>query len=217
MNETPVAAPASSAVKIRKTASWRGIRVLAWDQDVFYACRGYQLVRLQIRSNDRKHQPSDAAWGSVARFRPAWWRNLTSRTPLTHRLVRDGFHALVLLPGDRDDPAMVGAVPDAIVTRAAGSGEFRVTHPIRRGTRPLHITAVPGGKIYWGEYFDNRERAEVHIYSSQDHGHTWQVAYTFPTGAVRHVHNIVYDRWANCLWILTGDNGAECKVLRATC
>src|SRR5271169_2854246 len=102
MNEAPVATPAPSAVKLSKIASWRDIRVLAWDQDVLFACRGYQLVRLQIRSNDRKHLASEAAWEPVARFRPAWWRNLTSRTPLTQRLVRDGFHALVVLPGDRD-------------------------------------------------------------------------------------------------------------------
>ena len=31
------------------------------------------------------------------------------------------------------------------------------------------------------------------------------------------MHNIVYDRWGDCLWILTGDEGAECKVLRASC
>jgi phosphoribosyl-AMP cyclohydrolase len=80
----------------------------------------------------------------------------------------------------------------------------------------LHIT-VPSGRIYWGEYFDNRARAEVHIYASLDRGRTWQVAYTFPAGSIRHVHNIVYDRWGDCLWILTGDEGAECKVLRASC
>ena len=117
----------------------------------------------------------------------------------------------------RNDQTMVGAVPGALVTRTPGSNEFRVTHRIQRGTRPLHITAVPSGKIYWGEYFDNRERAEVHIYVSTDRGRTWQIAYTFPAGSIRHVHNIVYDRWGDCLWILTGDEGAECKVLRASC
>ena len=35
-------------------------------------------------------------------------------------------------------------------------------------------------------------------------------------GSIRHVHNIVYDRWGDCLWILTGDEGPECKVLRAS-
>ncbi len=134
--------------------------------------------------------------------------------PLSYRLLRDGFHALAF-SATISDQTMVGAVPGALVTRIAGSDEFHVTHRVQRGTRPLHITAVPSGNIYWGEYFDNRERAEVHIYVSTDRGRTWQIAYTFPAGSIRHVHNIVYDRWGDCLWILTGDEGAECKVLRA--
>jgi len=92
-----------------------------------------------------------------------------------------------------------------------------VTHRLTRGTRPLHITAVPGGAIYWGEYFDNAQRGEVHIYASADAGTTWNVAYTFAKGSIRHIHNIVHDPWANCLWILTGDYGDECRILRASC
>jgi hypothetical protein len=205
MTNTPLAVAASSALKLRKIAAYRGIRLLAWDGDILYGCRGYEIVRLQTgKSQD---------WEAVARFRPVWWRNFTSRSALSYRLVRDGFHALAIL----DDQTIVGAVPSAIVTRASNSDEFHVTHRVQRGTRPLHITKVPSGNIYWGEYFDNRERAEVHIYVSNDRGCTWEIAYTFPAGNIRHVHNIVYDRWGNCLWILTGDEGAECKVLRASC
>ena len=79
------------------------------------------------------------------------------------------------------------------------------------------VAGAPSGGIYWGEYFYNRERAEVHIYASIDGGLAWQIAYTFPAGSIRHVHNIIYDRWGDCLWILTGDEGAECKVLPASC
>ena len=153
------------------------------------------------------------SWEGVARFRPASWRDFTSQNKLTYRLVRDGFHALAVLP----DQTLVGAVPGALVTRTPDSDEFRISHRILRGTRPLHITSVPSGNVYWGEYFDNRERAEVHIYASSDRGRTWQVAYTFPEGNIRHVHNIVHDSWGDCLWILTGDEGDECKVMRASC
>ena len=194
----------SQALYLRRTTAYRGTRVLTWDADVLYACRGYEVVRLRAEESD---------WEVVGHFRPAWWRNLTSQTTLSYRLVRDGFNCLAVL----DDGAMVGAVPGAIVTRTLGDKEFTVTHRILRGTRPLHITATPSGKIYWGEYFDNRERAEVHIYASEDRGATWHVDYTFPARSIRHVHNIVYDRWADCLWILTGDEGAECKILRASC
>jgi len=205
MTETPVAASTSPALTLRRIASWRGIRALAWGGDVLYACRGYEIVSLQPSKPE--------AWITVANFRPAWWRTLTSRNSLTHRLMRDGFHALAILA----DQTMVGAVPGALVTRAPGTGDFRITHQIQRGTRPLHLTAVPGGTIYWGEYFDNRNREEVHIYASTDRGLTWQVAHTFPAGSIRHVHNMVYDRWADALWILTGDEGAECKIMRASC
>ena len=198
----------TQTLQLRRIAAYRGIRVLTWANDSLYACRGYEVVRLRAGTSQ---------WESVARFRPTWWRNVTSRNALTCRLVRDGFHALAILGGATDDQTMVGAVPGALVTRTPGSKEFRITHQIRRGTRPLHVTAVPSGSIYWGEYFDNREGAEVHIYASTDRGGTWQTAYTFPAGSIRHVHNIVYDRWGNCLWILTGDEGAECKVLRASC
>src|SRR6202158_193561 len=209
MTETPVAMAASSALRLRRVAAWHGIRALAWHGDVLYGGRGYETVRLQVDKT--------AEWEVVARFRPAWWRSLTSRNALSYRLLRDGFHALAILGGQTNDRTMVGAVPSALVTRTPGSDEFHVTHQVQRGTRPPHVTAIPSGRIYWGEYFDNRERAEVHIYVSADRGRTWQIAYTFPAGSIRHVHNIVYDRWGDCLWILTGDEGAECKVLRASC
>ncbi|MGH9643405.1 MAG: hypothetical protein ACRD3Q_13400, partial [Terriglobales bacterium] len=185
--------------------------------------RGYELIRWKAPSN-KARRASDWRWDVVARFCPPWWRNLTLRMPLTARLVRDGFHALTVLRvagevgiNEIDNRVMIAAVPGAIITRAPGSDEFRITHKICRGTRPLHITPIPNGTVYWGEYFDNRNRAEVHLYASDDRGETWHIAYTFAAGTIRHVHNIVYDRWADCLWILTGDDGSECKVLRASC
>jgi len=149
----------------------------------------------------------------VAEFRPTWSRRLSAINRLTSRLFRHGFHALAVLPSG----ALVAAVPTAIITRRPNEPEFRVTHIISRGTRPLHITAVPSGAVFWGEYFDNRARGEVHIYASNDDGLTWSVAYTFPKGAIRHVHNIVHDPWGDCLWVLTGDYGEECRILRASC
>jgi hypothetical protein len=190
-----------------RVARFPGLRSLAWSGDQLYAARGYQLVRARIQN-----PVSSVAWDLVASFRPALRRRLSVRTNLTARLFRDGFHALAALPSG----ALVAAVPGAIVTVRAGESEFRPTHSITRGTRPLHITAVPGGAVFWGEYFDNPARDEVHIYASTDSGATWTVAYTFPKGSIRHVHNIVHDPWENCLWILTGDYNDECRILRAS-
>jgi hypothetical protein len=184
------------------------LRALAWSRDQLYASRGYQLLRASVQD------PSSAfIWQPVADFQPDWRRRFSVMNGLSARLFRDGFHALAVLPSG----GLVAAVPGAIVTLRPRESEFRRTHSIVRGTRPLHITAVPDGTIYWGEYFDNSAREEVHVYASTDAGATWSVAYTFPKGAIRHVHNIVHDPWGNCLWILTGDYGDECRILRATC
>jgi hypothetical protein len=191
--------------------SFRHLRALAWCDDVLYASRGYTLLRAKISGSESN--TSNFEWREVGSYRPVWWRSLSAAGRLTSRFFRDGFHALAALStGD-----LVAAVPGAIVTLAPGEAEFRPSHKVLRGTRPLHIAVTPDDHIFWGEYFDNPQRDEVHIYASIDCGTTWSVAYTFPQGAIRHVHNIVYDEWAKCLWILTGDNGKECRILRASC
>jgi hypothetical protein len=201
---TPTQDPSSRS--LNRAARFSNLRALAWSGDQLYASRGYQLLRARIQNLN------SITWETVATFRPALRRRLSMLTNLSARLFRDGFHALAVLPSG----ALVGAVPGAVVTLRPNETEFRTTHAITRGTRPLHITAVPGGAVFWGEYFDNPQRDEVHIYASIDGGERWSIAYTFPKGAIRHVHNIVHDPWGNCLWVLTGDYGDECRILRAS-
>ena len=69
--------------------------------------------------------------------------------------------------------------------------------------------------IVFGEYFDNAERGEMHVYGSNDQGRTWNPVHTFPTGSIRHIHGITYDPYLDCFWIATGDVGNENMVLRA--
>jgi len=200
--------PQERAWSLARVGTFPGLRALAWDGNLLYASRGYNLLRAKIATGSDLIE-----WQPVGCYRPATWRNLSSSLRLPSRLFRDGFHALAVLSTGH----IVGAVPGAIITLTPGETEFRVSHKVLRGTRPLHITATPDGRIFWGEYFDNLQRDEVHIYGSADQGATWNIAYTFPRGAIRHIHNIVHDPWGNCLWILTGDMGAECRILRASC
>ena len=181
------------------------LQVLAWSGDWLYASRGYRLLRAKVSEV--------VEWEQVGSFRPAAWREISSSSRLASRFFRDGFHALGVLPSGH----LIGAVPRAIVTLSPGETEFRVSHRLVRGLRPLHIAATPSGHVFWGEYFDNSQRDEVHVYGSIDRGAHWEVAYTFPRGVIRHVHNIIYDEWEDCLWVLTGDQGRECRIIRASC
>ncbi len=205
MNSSLALATNSNLTCIARISS---LRALAWSGDELYAARGYELMRAKIQD-----PWTTLTWVPSATFKAPLHRKLSVANRLTARLLRDGFHALAVLPTG----GIVGAVPGAIVALRPNETTFHQTHAITRGTRPLHIATVPNGTIFWGEYFDNAARDEVHIYASTDGGATWSVAHTFPKRAIRHVHNIVFDPWENCLWILTGDYGDECRILRANC
>jgi hypothetical protein len=203
----PLSISKSEALNLAKLAVFTKLRVLAWDRDVLYASRGYELLRTRIKPS------APIYWEHVAFARPPFWRRMTSSWGLAARLFRDGFHALAVL----DSGELIAAIPKAIVTLSLGDERFRVTHRISRGTRPLHFAVTPNHHIFWGAYFDNPRRDEVHIYVSQDRGIHWEVAYTFAERTIRHVHNIVYDEWEHCLWVMTGDSGLECRIIRASC
>ncbi len=204
-----LAREAGPELRLTCVGRFPGTRVLAWDGDVLYAARGYELLRCRPAG-----LPGNAPmqWESVGRYSPVWWRNFTSKSRLGFRLVRDGFHALAVLPSGE----LIAGVPGAIATLNPGEKEFQVTHTLQRGTRPLNIAVTPDGRVFWGEYFDNPARDEVHIYGSEDRGTSWKIVHSFPKSSIRHVHNIVYDRWEDCLWVLTGDVDEECRVLRVS-
>jgi hypothetical protein len=176
---------------------------LTWHENSLYASHRYSLWRWT---------PPGGSWEFVARYPADWTRAVSSAIRLGSRLRRDGFHALSVLP----DGGLVATLPKAIALCAPGGREFRVSWRIRRGTRPLTLATTPGGAIFWGEYFSNAERDEVHVYGSRDGGRTWDVVYTFAAGTIRHVHSITYDPYRDHLWVCTGDYEAECRILRAS-
>ena len=180
-----------------------GRKVLAWDGDVLYVSAGYVLWKW-IASSDR--------WERVAPHRPHWTRTVSSLVRLGSRLRRDGFQALGFLP----DGTLVAILPEAIALLSPGQERFEVTWKVRRGTRPLGLVVLPAGSIYWGEYFDNPARDEVHVYGSTDRGRSWEVVYTFGRGRIRHVHGITHDPYRDCLWMCTGDYGDEPCIFRVS-
>lgn len=83
---------------------------------------------------------------------------------------------------------------------------------IERGSRPMCLCQDRDGVIYYGEYFYNSNRLPISIFSSKDNGETWNVAYTFKSGEMGHIHSIQLDPYTNRLWLLTGDIDKECMI-----
>lgn len=81
---------------------------------------------------------------------------------------------------------------------------FTVLQESRDGfSNPLNLCS-DGKNVYWGDYGDNASREEVNIYRVNSLQKI-EIVYSFPKGAIRHIHNIVWDKVYNKFYILTGD------------
>lgn len=89
---------------------------------------------------------------------------------------------------------------------------LRKIFKFKRGNMALNLTVisnkeadkvnlVPG--IYFGEYFSNPNMLEVNVFRINEDN--VDLVYTFPPNTVNHIHNIIYDRFRACLWVLAGD------------
>ncbi len=85
---------------------------------------------------------------------------------------------------------------------------------IPRGSRPLSLCHAADGKLYFGDYFGNPGRAPVRIYAATYPALDFEPVYTFPAGAIRHVHGVFEDPFADALWVTTGDIGQEAAIWR---
>lgn len=67
------------------------------------------------------------------------------------------------------------------------------------------LLSTNDGKIYYGEYFRNEIKKDVHLYVSEDDGKSWEVRIRFPENKIRHIHSVQQDPFTNDLWMTTGD------------
>lgn len=76
-----------------------------------------------------------------------------------------------------------------------------------------HIPAMPGfdEQICYGDYFSNRNRESISIWSSKDLK-DWEEVYVFKEQMIRHIHGIVPDQNNNCVYIMTGDSDLESAI-----
>lgn len=120
--------------------------------------------------------------------------------------------------------AVLNAAGDGIVVLYRGgiyhydltTRRLRRTGALRQCRNVLHRgVAVTGRGIYLAEYGRNDGRRPVPVYRSRDDGRSWEVAYEFAAGTIRHVHGVYRDPYSDRLWLPTGDADGECYLVSA--
>lgn len=139
-----------------------------------------------------------------------WWEGATSRVRLAQRLLRAMVYNVV--------PLVDGSLFVTYGKQVALLRDGRFV-PLRGLVRPCRVlrggVAVDGdGAVYFGEYLTNRERSAMRVYRYRPGAAALEVVHEFTAGGVRHIHGVYRDPFDDALWCLTGDFGAECRILR---
>jgi len=86
-----------------------------------------------------------------------------------------------------------------------------------RGILAQGYTTDKNGNVYWGEYWRNETRSfPIRLFKSADRGISWAPAKVFTSGEIRHIHAVQYDPFFDAIWVTTGDDGNECKIMYST-
>lgn len=138
------------------------------------------------------------------------------RCKLASRLLRLGIRAAEAI----DDSTILFSVGNMIHELNIYTGVLSKGYFCGEGIRPLEFTTIKGidsidNGIYFGGYLGNLEKRPVNIYHRTGIDQ-WEVVYTFPQGAINHVHNVVADPYRQCLWIFTGDFGVSAAIWKVT-
>jgi hypothetical protein len=167
----------------------------------WFASRGYSVWS----SSDE-----GTSWTRKCALRTGW-AGWCSRYPFLAAAGRLGIHNLICLSSG----ALI-CVADGVLFRSTDQGTtFVPAFSGFRGRRPLRmgICQDASGRLYLGEYWANRERDAVQLFSSDDDGMTWYPRYTWASGTTRHIHFVQFDPHEGLIWLGTGDNDMECRLL----
>lgn len=74
-----------------------------------------------------------------------------------------------------------------------------------QGIRNVGLTDINDSTVVFGEYYKNPKLSKVRIFKSSNNMNSWDVAYEFQPGQIRHIHAIQTDPYSNQRWICTGD------------
>lgn len=72
-------------------------------------------------------------------------------------------------------------------------------------------------KLFWGDYVANHDRSRtINVWAYAYNEKDVKKVFSFPKGAIRHIHGIHQDPYKNSLWVTSGDKPNECKFYETT-
>lgn len=155
-----------------------------------------------------RSQDGGRAWQKIATVPLPFGKSILIGRRLASRLLRWAIHHVIPVAEERLAVMACGAV----YVYDIGQGRFIGDGTPVRGSRPLALCHAGNGRLYYGEYRNNRERTPIHVMGSEDGGLSWRSVRQLKD--VRHIHGIYLDSYDGSLWMTTGDEDNESALWR---
>jgi hypothetical protein len=185
-----------------------GIQVHCSDEKQCVGSRNLDLVQ----SPDQ-----GTTWQMLCKLPSPIYKPLLLKFDLYRRLVRGGIHSILPLK-HTNDPDYIVVAEGKIYWVSSNGRQAKNIFEIQHGHRPLRRgLCIIGNTIIIGEYWGNKNREPVSIYSihmddQRIENCRIEMLYQFKNNTIRHVHAIQQDPFSNRIWISTGDNDSECMI-----
>ena len=101
------------------------------------------------------------------------------------------------------------------------TGDLTVDFSFPKARRALHLARVEGASqdadgVYFGDYMSNMSKQPTSIWHRSARTGRWRSVHNFSAGEVNHIHDVVFDPFRECFWVLSGDFGAAAAIWRAS-
>ena len=151
-------------------------------------------------------------WKKINEISSSFTRKWQNYCSLFARLVRGGIHSII--PICSNGKRWVVVAEGKLYLLDVELRTLRHFFIIPRGRRPLRRgLCVVKDNVLIGEYWGNPERNSVNIYRVNCSSGKIEKYYCFPAKTVRHIHTVEKDPFTNQIWVSTGDNDDECKIV----
>jgi len=170
----------------------RGRSLYISDGGAFYVADGYAIYRSEDQGS---------SWDLDSLVHSENMKAAVSRLKLPSRLLRYYVSAFSLL----SDGSRVAVARDGIYSARPGELHMKCIFSIGRGSRPLNFAVGHQDRVVWGEYGDLPPGQEIFLYAFNDNGQSFDVVHAFSPGDIRHIHNVVWDKYDDVYWVMTGD------------
>lgn len=150
---------------------------------------------------------------SIGTVDAPFWKTLASNVRLAQRLLRFLVYNVVPLANGE-----IFVTFDKTVGIIKG-GKYEALAGLIRPCRVLRSGCAvdADGNVFFGEYLANTERGEMRIYKyPAGGGNRLEIAHTFPASSIKHIHGLYFDKYTGAIYCLTGDDDAECRILKSS-